>query len=188
MRMKYTDLVLKHPIYREFVEEIHMAESFRIYCGHEIDHAMDVARLAWIYYLEDWMKGNAEKKPDDDFANEGIAYIWNPNMEETKDLFYVAALLHDIGRVAQYETGVHHAVAGIEPAKQILMDIQAPIDWVGQILDVIAEHSDKEASHVEKNLQYYIAKADHDCRLCFSCLAADSCKWTEEQRNQTIHS
>ena len=180
--MKYTDLVLKHPIFTEFVEEIHMAEAFRIYCGHEIDHAMEVARLSWIYYLEESLK-------------EGELQGWSSDLEETKDLFYVAALLHDIGRVAQYETGVHHAIAGIKPAKQILADIQAPLEWVDQILEVIAEHSDKTAQPSDKatgypvkNLQYYIAKADHDCRLCFSCLAADSCKWTQEQRNQTIHS
>lgn len=34
------------------------------------------------------------------------------NMEEQKELVYVCALLHDIGRASQYEEGIHHSKAG----------------------------------------------------------------------------
>lgn len=163
--MKYTDRVLKHPIFEKFVKEIRQIENGRIYCHHELEHAVDVARLAWIYYLEDTLTNDIQQK----------------------DLIYTCALLHDIGRVAQYETGVHHSISGVAPAMQILQDIEAPESWMKEILDVVSEHSHGAVSDNKKNLEYYITKADHDCRLCFSCEAKDSCKWTMDEMNHTVH-
>lgn len=167
--MKYTDKVLKHPVFIEYIEQINVLEKDRIYCGHQLEHSIDVARLAWIYYLEDGGQGLYDN-------------------EEMKDLFYTCALLHDIGRAAQYKTGVHHSIAGLELAKTVLIDIQVPEEWMGQILDVVAEHSRGEFSGDDRGLEYYIMRADHDCRLCFACQAKESCKWTEEEKNHTIPS
>lgn len=183
--MKYCDRVLKHPIFEKFMQEIRQLEADRVYCRHELEHGVDVARLAWIYYMED--------KLDDDSQNVGVLYWkrpsygeWVEEKEEVKDLIYTCALLHDIGRVTQYRTGIHHSISGVEPAMQILQDIEAPESWVKEIMDVVSEHSHGSISDKKKNLEYYITKADHDCRLCFACQASDSCKWSEEEKNHTI--
>ena len=47
-----------------------------------------------------------------------------------KDQFYVTGLLHDIGRVAQYETGEHHSVAGVRIAEKLLTEIEYPSEWM----------------------------------------------------------
>lgn len=184
--MKYTDNVLKHPVFREFIEQINDLEKDRIYCRHKLEHSIDVARLAWIYYLEDKITEDSQKRvqlfPKASYGE------WMDEKEEMKDLFYTCALLHDIGRAVQYKTGVHHSIAGLELAKSVLVDIQAPEDWMGQILDVVAEHSRGEFAKDDRSLEYYIMKADHDCRMCFACQAQESCKWTEEEKNHTISS
>ncbi len=166
--MKYTSRVLDHPIYKKFIREIRQLEADRIYCRHELEHGVDVARLAWIYYLED------------------SCGEWMDKKKEIKDLIYTCGLLHDIGRVEQYKTGIHHSIAGIDPAMQILQDIQVPESWIKEIMNVVSEHSHGSVLDDKKNLEYYITKADHDCRLCFACEASDSCKWTEEERNHTL--
>ena len=105
-----------------------------------------------------------------------------------KDELYVCALLHDIGRSAQYETGIHHSETGLIIAKEILTDVQCPQEWVNEILNVLAGHHgrSKKPKASEMDLGYYIGKADHDCRLCFFCEAKDSCKWGLEDRNTTV--
>lgn len=170
--MKYTDRVVNHPMFAALMEKIKIAEADRIYCGHRLEHGMDVARLAWIYYLEDQLAHPVQTE----------------GMEEVKDLFYCCALLHDIGRVAQYETGVHHSIAGVEIAEQIIADTGMPAEWERQILEVVSEHSDGVYCEGCRNLSYFILKADHDCRLCFACEAKDSCKWSDEEMNHRIES
>ena len=56
-----------------------------------------------------------------DYAEE--TYLNADNIQEKKDQFYVTGLLHDIGRVAQYETGEHHSVAGVRIAEKLLTEI-----------------------------------------------------------------
>lgn len=177
--MKNSNKVLKHPIFIQFLQDIKAIEADRIYCHHELEHAMDVARLAWIYYLEGMAATTVSSGDKKCCLNE------ESSLAELKDFIYTASLLHDIGRVAQYQTGVHHSISGLEPAKRIMEEIEIPSEWVPQILDIIAEHGN-DPDQSEKNVGYYIAKADHDCRLCFSCSAYDSCKWTEDEKNNSI--
>lgn len=51
----------------------------RIFCGHDMGHLLDVARLAWIFNLE-------------------------ANQEISKERIYAAALLHDIGGIFSTKT------------------------------------------------------------------------------------
>lgn len=169
--MKFSNKVIKHRIYKEFLTDIQALEKYRIYCCHGLEHAVDVARLAWIYYLEEECRNRIET-------------MGNP--QEQRDMFYTAALLHDIGRVAQYRTGVHHSISGVAPAMEILQDIQVPEAWIKPILDVVSEHAQGALTAERKNLAYYITKADHDCRLCFACEAKESCKWTKEEKNEEL--
>ena len=57
-----------------------------------------------------------------------------------KDQFYVTGLLHDIGRVAQYETGEHHSVAGVRIAEKLLTEIEYPSEWMRETLQIVGVH------------------------------------------------
>lgn len=172
--MKYTERILKHPEFIELQKKIRRLEEDRIYCHHELEHGLDVARMAWIYFLEDCQKCGKILSED--------------KLEEKKDYIYAGALLHDIGRAGQYERGIHHSVCGKEIAQRILKDIAFPGKQGNEILEMISEHhrgeDDQSAEYSWAEL--YIKKADHDSRNCFFCEAYDSCKWKEEKRNKTI--
>ena len=253
--MKYTERLLKSETFLKIMGQVRVLEKDRIYCHHELEHALDVARIAWIYYLEDENRERlsglsgacleeapSRKKEGSDFGKPERTlkaditeedpesreapetYAEGKECAERKDLFYVAALLHDIGRAAQYESGVHHSIAGLQIAAGILEEIGFPEKEAQAVLAVVAEHplsgdtsaagnikiaSNKKAAETAEEselendcpdvenrealpqdsiLLSYISRADHDCRLCFFCEAKESCKWSEEERNQTIRS
>lgn len=175
--MRYTELLLKNELFLRLQQEIQCLEKDRIYCHHEIGHALDVCRMAWILYLEtNFLKKESGQSVDN---AELICAI--------KDRFYVTGLLHDIGRASQYRTGEHHSAAGVRLASQILKQIDFPEAWIDETLQIIGDHHGRNGCHWEKNqIGYYIEQADHLSRNCFCCEAAASCKWKEEDRNQTI--
>ena len=49
MRMRITD----NPTFIEKLDRIEELERDRIYCGHGLGHLLDVARIAYIYNLEE---------------------------------------------------------------------------------------------------------------------------------------
>lgn len=74
--MKRIDQILSHPVFREQFALLQEAEKDRIFCRHTMEHFLDVARLMYIYNLED---------------QAGFS----------KEMIYAAGLLHDIGRYEQ---------------------------------------------------------------------------------------
>ena len=71
--MERIQKILNHPLYQEQFKLLQDAEKDREFCRHTMEHFVDVARLMYIYTLEE--KTNV-----------------------SKELIYAAALLHDIGR------------------------------------------------------------------------------------------
>ena len=210
--MKFTEKLLKHPEFLRLQKRVQQMEQDRIYCHHELSHALDVCRMAGIMYLEDQRKKKPETESETDLKNsyepesvlkssERVAEDRNAgctddicekkhgsvNLQEKKDQFYVTGLLHDIGRVAQYETGEHHSEAGMRIAEQLLSEIGYPVEWMTETLQIVGVHHGREEEKDESgSMEYYIRRADHLSRNCFLCEAADSCKWSNEERNQTI--
>ena len=208
--MKFTEKLLKHPEFLCLQKRVQQIEQDRIYCHHELSHALDVCRMAWMMYLEDQMQEilgsgsenglknkydmeavleNSEKMTEAGKAvcTADVSEIKTVNLQEKKDQFYVTGLLHDIGRVAQYETGEHHSEAGMRIAEGLLTDIEYPAEWMDQTLQIVGVHHGREESREEScTMEYYIRRADHLSRNCFCCEAAGSCKWSDEERNQTI--
>ncbi len=210
--MKFTEKLLKHPEFLRLQKRVQQIEQDRIYCHHELPHALDVCRMAWMMYLEDQMQAKVESVLEASLKNtygsesalensERIAEDRNAectdvigekknvsvNLQEKKDQFYVTGLLHDIGRVAQYETGEHHSEAGMRVAEQLLSEIGYPPEWMAETLQIVGvHHGRKEEKDETGAMEYYIRRADHLSRNCFLCEAADSCKWSDEERNQTI--
>ena len=89
--MKRIHKIQNHPIFREQYQLLVEAEKDRIFCRHTMEHFLDVARLMYIYDLED---------------GAGI----------DKEIIYAAALLHDIGRYEQIRIGTPHHIAGAKLA------------------------------------------------------------------------
>lgn len=81
--MERVNQIRNHPLYQEHMQKILKLEQDRIFCGHGPEHLLDVARLAWIMNLE-----------------LGLGY--------DKTVVYAAALIHDIGRAMEYESGIFH--------------------------------------------------------------------------------
>ena len=149
-----------NPLYQEKYKELQEIEKTREYCGHDISHFLDVARLMWIYSRED-----------------------GTGLE--KDIIYAAALLHDIGRGDEAVTGKSHHEAGAELAEIILEETEFTQENKEEIIEAIRSHRNPEVKD-EKSLKGYLYKADKKSRRCFCCSAADTCSWPVEKRNLII--
>lgn len=152
--------ILAHPLFREKTAQIEELEKDRIFCRHGMEHLLAVARLAYIYNLEETL---------------GIP----------KELIYAAALLHDIGRGDQYLTGIPHDRAGLAYAETVLADCGFSKEEKERVLMAIGCHRSPEIA-VEQSLSGILYRADKESRPCFSCPAAALCNWPEERRNHGL--
>lgn len=152
--------ILQHPLFKQYMEANDIREKERVFCRHNMHHVLDVARIAYIL-----------------------------NMEEehcvSKDMIYGAALLHDIGRHVQYETGERHAFVSARLAPEILKDCGFNDEEIKTIVSAIYTHSDKSQIG-GKGLNALIAKADQMSRGCYACPVESECNWSEERKNRKI--
>ncbi len=147
MRMRITD----NPTFIEKLDRIEELERDRIYCGHGLGHLLDVARIAYIYSLEE-------------------------NLGFTRDLIYATSLLHDIGRADEYESGIPHDEAGAVIAERVLRECGYDEKVIAEVCEAIACHRGQELGE-GGSLGELIRRADKESRCCFRCGARDSCKW-----------
>lgn len=158
--------VLQNPSYQDYLRQNEIAEKERIFCGHHFDHLLTVARLTYIFLLED-----------------GNPFI-------TREIAYAAALLHDIGRWQEYSSGLDHAEVSAELAGPILATAGFDRGETAFIIKAIRQHRLDEAVTVHRSpLSQALKKADRYARLCFNCEARDQCNKVEEQphRNSLIY-
>lgn len=148
--MERVNRLMVSPAYREHLETIEKKEADRVFCKHDFAHCLEVARLCWIFLLEN-----------------GIDY--------SRDVVYSAALLHDIGRWMEYDGGGCHAGLGARLADPLL--VHAGYSWEERklITDAIAEHRKKKHEVFTSSLSYYLRKADKYSRLCYDCPAGEAC-------------
>ena len=152
--------IMKHHTFIEYVNRIEQVEKDRIYCRHNIGHLLDVARIGYLHILE-----------------EGLPI--------EKDLFYAAALLHDIGKVDQYVKKIPHEIGGAEIAAEVLKDCGYEKEEIEMIRQAILRH--RRGDHQEENiLADTLYRADKESRLCMFCKVSDSCNWTKEEKNDTL--
>ena len=159
--MNRINQILQHPLFKQYMDANAAKETDRIFCRHNLSHVTDVARIAYILNLEE-------------------AYGLD------KDLIYGAALLHDIGRHVQYETGEKHAFVSARLAPQILRDCGYSEEEVNTSISAIYTHSDKSIIG-DRNLNGLIARADQLSRLCYVCSAEQLCDWGEERKNKELY-
>lgn len=155
--MKQRNRILNHDLFKQCMSSIEAAESDRRFCRHNIEHFLDVARLAMIL---------REKE----------------TIEADEELIYAAALLHDIGRHIQYESGTPHELASAEIAPLILQDCGFNEVRTAAIVEAIRMHRTTEAAQ-QRNLNGLLYRADKMSRSCFACSAEADCNRKEEKKN-----
>ncbi|CVI66510.1 phosphodiesterase [Clostridiales bacterium CHKCI001] len=157
--MERVNQILKHPVFLREQERIRTFEKERIYCGHRSEHLLDVARIGWIMILEE-------------------------KLTIEKPIFYAAALLHDIGRAIQYETGEAHQLAGIPLARQVLKDCGYEKEEQENILEAVRMHRTYPVN--EKNLAGVLYRADKKSRACYCCESEPLCNWSVQKKNLNL--
>jgi len=143
------------------MEKNQAAETERMFCSHDIGHAMDVARIAYIINLE-----------------ESLGF--------SQEVIYAAALLHDITKWQQHVAGVPHNESAIEPATQILRDCQFAEEEIALICQAILHHR-REPVDGEAAFSRLIFRADKLSRACYCCHSRDTCHWEQDKQNKTLH-
>ncbi len=158
--MKHVNHIIEHPAYKEALAEIAIREENRIFCKHDTNHFMNVARIAMILNLEE-------------------------GKDVKKDLIYATALLHDIGRHIQYDDKTPHEIASAELAEPILKDCGFRKKEIQQILQAILLHRSQKES--KKNaLSDIIYRADKLSRECYFCKASAQCDWKKGKKNKEL--
>lgn len=153
--------ILSDPSFIKHMKIITEAEKTRKFCCHGFEHITDTARIGYIISLEN-------------------------SLPVSKDMIYAAALLHDIGR-AYSDTDMHHSIAGLSAAENILENCGYTSAEIKDIKDAISEHShDEHTDHTCSSLKSILHKADKLSRQCFCCSAYDKCNWPEEKKNKTL--
>lgn len=151
--------VAKHKKLQEYMERIAVCEQGRRFCGHDWEHLLAVARIAYIIALEN-------------------------QMDLSKDVIYGAALLHDIGKEAQYLRGVPHEIEGAALAEGILEDCGYDMDEIEAISKAILGH--RRYREENNDFQKLLYRADKLSRPCRSCPVASECNWPEDQKNTGV--
>ena len=158
-KMEYVRRLIQETDYLEQMEQLEGLEAERRFCRHGLPHVLDVARIAWIQILE-----------------EGLPY--------EKETVYLTAMLHDMGRIWEYQKNIPHHQAGAAIAEKLLEQIDYPVGQRAVILSAIEEH--REKNKLNEDFISVIKNADSMSRNCFFCEAEGDCKWSRERRNRTI--
>lgn len=151
--------VAEHKKLQSYMRSIAAEEKNRMFCRHNWEHLLAVARIAYILALE-----------------EGIPV--------SKDLIYAAALLHDIGKEAQYTRGIPHEIEGALIAEGILKDCGYLPEEIRQITEAILGHRVYRESYTD--FQKLLYRADKLSRPCRDCAASAECNWSEEKKNTGV--
>lgn len=151
--------ILQNDIFKANMKKLEKLEKNREFCRHGINHSLDVARIAYIMTLE-----------------KGLDY--------SKEIIYAVALLHDIGRVMQYENGISHHEGSVILSEEILKNTSYHDEEISIIIEAIKNHRNKEnASEFNK----LIFKSDKLSRNCFMCKSYDECYWDSNKKNNIIN-
>lgn len=151
--MEKIERIVNHPDFRLYLDNCSQLEKMRVFCTHDFNHLLTVARLTYLLLLE---RG---EQPDQ------------------KEMAYAAGLLHDIGRWREYIDGSDHALAGAELARPILKAAGFRPAEIELIAKAIGEHRRNCRSGERRDpLSRALQEADHFSRLCFQCPAKGECR------------
>lgn len=153
--MERVNRILKNEEYKKRVADISGLERDRIFCHHDMEHFLDVARIASLMAADD-------------------------GIDIERDIIYAAALLHDIGRAEQYRDGTEHEIASAAIAPFILEDCGYSESECEMIVTAIINHGNEAVSE-GRDLTGILYRADKASRKCFMCPAVDKCHKSREK-------
>ncbi|MEG1256735.1 HD domain-containing protein [Clostridium sp.] len=156
--MEKVNGILNNKTYREYLNILKDLEEDRVFCKHNMEHFLDVARIAYIKVLE-----------------EGLDY--------SKDIIYGTALLHDIGRVLEYKEKIPHHKGSVILSKEIL----AETDYSKKDVEIILRAIENHRGEAQDELSKIICKSDKLSRNCFNCNSEKDCYWSKEKKNFIIN-
>ncbi len=153
--------VFQDALFQECMTRNQAKEVNRKYCKHTIQHVVDVARVAYIMMLE---SGDFKKFIEEHRLG---------SREAAKEIIYAAALLHDIARWREYETGEDHAALGAEMAEEVLVRSGFSPAETKIITIAIREH--RNMGENVSILGERLCRADNLSRACSQCAASYEC-------------
>ncbi|NPV28706.1 MAG: HD domain-containing protein [Firmicutes bacterium] len=159
--MERIDAIVRDPLFQECLGKNKRAERDREFCKHDLQHFVDVARIAYILMLE---SGDLRQ-----FIQEN--QLSGPHA--AKEVIYAAGILHDIGRWQEYESGEDHAPLGAELAGQILPRAGFTPGEIRVITQAIYEHREQRTQMTR--LGEILHRADNLSRACHECSVQDKC-------------
>ncbi|GAB6167644.1 HD domain-containing protein [Clostridium carnis] len=155
--MNKVNEILHNKKYKDLIEKLNKYEEDRIFCKHNIEHFLDLSRIAYIRVLEE-------------------------NIKCSKEVIYAIGLLHDIGRVLEYEDGTPHHIGSVALAKNLLEETDFNEIEKNLIIECIEGHRNEGNNYLAK----IIYESDKLSRNCFMCNASKECKWNKEKKNLDI--
>lgn len=135
--MQRCNNIYNHPLFKERMNIITEKEINRIFCPHNLEHALDVARIGYIMILEG-------------------------GYDIEKELFYSASLLHDAGRYGNKP----HNESGAELAEKILPECGFTPDETKLIANAILGHRTDSQTDVFSKILYDADKRSRICSEC----------------------
>jgi len=157
--LKRANLIIRDKEYRDCLAEIAKREKTRIFCRHNMEHFLQVARIAYIRDLEE-------------------------NLGISKEMVYCASLLHDVGRHIQYDGGEKHDKASARIADGILSRTGFSDVEREQITRAIACHRKGPETADAPALCHLLYESDKASRNCFACEARGECDWEEKKHRK----
>ncbi|WZL72891.1 HD domain-containing protein [Clostridiaceae bacterium 35-E11] len=157
--MERINRILASSKYIEYLKKNDEAEKTRVFCHHDLRHAIDVARVAYILSLEE-------------------------QIPISKDMIYAASLLHDIGRWKEYLDGSDHAVISADLALGILENSGFKSKEQKYIYDAIKNHRTTDGQSTA--LDRILYTSDKISRPCHTCHAIEACKRFEDGKKPKL--
>ena len=161
--------LIQHPLYKEKYDALQAYEKERLYCRHDMRHFMRVAQIADQIARENGLSFSAEE-------------------------ITLVALLHDIGRIMQYQNNISHAEASASFAREILLSLGYDDKKTEEIRKAIIAHSNRMDAKKRfarrgelQSLEELLSFADQFSRECFSCEVKDRCKWKTEEKIDYVY-
>lgn len=109
-------------------------------------------------------------------------------LEFDREVIYATALLHDIGKDEQYESGISHDVASERVADAILGGMPDDVAFepadAAAIKTAILGHRKLRVN--SQPLERLLYAADKASRACFACPARNACNWSDDKKNLSI--
>lgn len=169
--MKRVDRILLDHFFQECMTRNQVREVNRKFCKHTLQHVIDVARITYIIMLE-----NSDIRQ---FIREHSL----SGGEQAKEIIYGAALLHDIARWREYETGEDHAACGAEAAVAVLERAGFGGEEIEIIARAIREH--RRMTEEMSILGERLYRADNLSRVCTRCEASVECYKIDDMETGT---